>query len=158
MWIRPGSSHRELVHVRCANDYGTCIAQPLYDDRVARCSRLGRTYRRAGEGYHTGDIAQILYADRYTLERSARLGALATRVRFIGGSTRLVSEHADEGSRSFTVRLGDSSERLFNELAAGDAARGEVAIEISKCRLAHRGDNLPLCGYRAIVRALSASR
>ena len=145
MGIGAGRSHGEFVHVRCAKDDGSGSAQSLDDDRILRGCGLGCTDGRARERNDTGDVAEIFYADRDAFERTARLGALSTRVALVGGGTRFIGEYPNEGPRAFTVRVRDSRERLLREVSTGRATGGKLAVELSKSWIGHRGANLPPC-------------
>ena len=43
---------------------------------------------------------------------------------------RCFAVHLDKGARSFARRIGDASKRLFSELTARGAARGQVRCEL----------------------------
>src|SRR5262249_17665619 len=68
----------------------------------------------------------------------ASAGSVApSRVHLVGGGERFALMYAEEGARTFSLRVFDSRERLFDELAAGDFLAGKY---LGKLDHGHRAE------------------
>src|SRR5262249_43751101 len=70
-------------------------------------------------------------------ERRQLRATTPLRVHLVGGGERFALMYTEEGARTFTLRVFDCRERLFDELAAGDFLAGK---ELGKFDDGHRAE------------------
>ena len=117
-----GDAPAELVRTCGADDDGAGAPQGGDHRRVALAAPSGEHLRPVA-AVGTGDVKQLLDADRHAVQRPAREVALGGDVEGLGFRLSPLGEHVDEGA-DLTVDLGDARQRLVDGFADRAGAHG----------------------------------
>src|SRR5207237_4038429 len=77
-----------------------------------------------------GDIEEVLERDRQPIDCRAAHACLPQPVGVVGFRARAFRVNLQKSARAFAGGIGDARERLFDKLAAGGAAGGEIGREL----------------------------